>query len=77
MARLQDSEHDDATQAGVIHKIFYDKGFGFIRAADRDLFFHRSGCGGQFDSLKEGDHVTFDEEESQKGPRATHVTRSN
>ncbi|MCK5837798.1 MAG: cold shock domain-containing protein [Desulfobacula sp.] len=39
------------------------------------LFVHRSGINATgFKSLKEGDHVTFDIEQGQKGPAATNVT---
>jgi CspA family cold shock protein len=60
---------------GTIARIVRDKGFGFVREGGRDLFFHRSCCVQIFDDLQEGETVLFEEEESQKGPRATHVTR--
>ncbi len=52
-----------------------EKGFGFIAPQDgsADLFFHMSACNGQFDSLQEGQTVSFDIEESPKGPRAQNV----
>lgn len=52
-----------------------EKGFGFIAQQDggADLFFHMSATNGQFDSLQEGQSVSFDIEESPKGPRATNV----
>jgi CspA family cold shock protein len=53
-----------------------DKGFGFISADDgsKDLFVHHSAIAGDgHRSLNEGDKVTFDEEEGEKGPRAVNV----
>ena len=52
------------------------KGFGFIEQYDGpDIFVHFSGINGAgFKSLKEGDEVTFDTEQGQKGPRAVNVT---
>ncbi|MBX4186910.1 MAG: cold shock domain-containing protein [Candidatus Doudnabacteria bacterium] len=62
---------------GVIKKKT-DKGFGFIKVEgqEKDLFFHSNSLVGvSFDELKEGDNVTFDVEETQKGPNATNVNR--
>lgn len=56
-----------------------DKGFGFIAqdGGDKDIFFHSSALiDVTFDELREGDAVTFDTEESDKGPRATNVARA-
>lgn len=56
-----------------------DKGFGFIaqEGAEKDLFFHSSALVGVgYDELQEGDTVTFEVEDSDKGPRATNVTRA-
>lgn len=63
---------------GVIKKKT-DKGFGFItvEGQEKDLFFHSNSLVGvSFDELKEGDKVTFEVEESQKGPNATNVKRA-
>ena len=63
---------------GVIKKKT-DKGFGFItvEGQDKDLFFHSNSLVDvTFDELKEGDQVSFDIEESPKGPNATNVKRA-
>jgi CspA family cold shock protein len=51
------------------------KGYGFIATPDgRDVFVHYSSIGGEgFKTLDEGDAVTFDVVEGEKGPRATNV----
>ena len=52
------------------------KGYGFIEQEDGpDVFVHFSGIDGAgFKSLQEGDKVTFDIEQGQKGPSAVNVT---
>lgn len=62
---------------GVIKKLT-DKGFGFIKVEgqEKDLFFHsKSLVGVQFNELAEGDSVTFEVEDSPKGPNAVNVNR--
>lgn len=56
-----------------------DKGFGFIaiEGEENDLFFHSSALiDVTFEELREGDAVTFETEDSEKGPRATDVQRA-
>lgn len=57
-----------------------DKGFGFITPdgeGAKDVFFHVSSLVDvAFDDLREGDKVTFETEESDKGPRAVNVQRA-
>jgi len=60
-------------------KWFNDKkGFGFIeQESGPDVFVHHSAINANgFKSLKEGDKVTFDVEQGQKGPSAVKVTVS-
>lgn len=55
-----------------------DRGFGFIsrEGAEKDLFFHSNELQNvQFNDLREGDKVTFEVAEGQKGPNAVNVNR--
>ena len=56
-----------------------NNGFGFItqEGKEKDLFFHANELKNvQFNELREGDAVTFDMEESPKGPNAVNVKRA-
>jgi CspA family cold shock protein len=60
---------------GTIKKLIADKGFGFIQGEKGELFFHHSAVeNAQFDTLQEGQRVTYTEGRGPKGPRADAVT---
>ena len=54
-----------------------DKGFGFISTSEseKDVFYHESRLEGDLATrkLQEGDAVTFDIEQSEKGPNAVNI----
>ena len=55
-----------------------EKGFGFIeREGGDDVFVHFSAIQGEgYKSLDEGQDVTFDIEDGQRGPQATNVRKA-
>jgi CspA family cold shock protein len=61
---------------GTIKRVIADRGFGFIAAEDgKEYFFHRGTLDTSldFDRLAGGEKVTFEIEQSPKGPRANQV----
>ena len=61
---------------GTVKWFSEQKGYGFIEQEDGpDVFVHHSGINSTgFKTLSEGDRVTFDIEQGQKGPSAINVT---
>ena len=55
------------------------KGYGFIATDDgRDIFVHYANISGEgYKTLNEGESVSFDVVEGEKGPRAENVTQKS
>jgi CspA family cold shock protein len=61
---------------GTVKWFSDEKGFGFIAPSDgsKDVFVHHTAVQGSgFKSLAEGQSVSYDVEQGQKGPSATNV----
>ena len=63
---------------GTVKWFNAEKGFGFIEREDGDdVFVHFSGIATDgYKTLEEGQAVTFEIEEGQRGPQATNVTKA-
>lgn len=61
--------------SGTVKFFNTEKGFGFITPDEggKDLFVHKTGTR---EPIREGDKVTFEVEQSPKGPNAVNVTRA-
>ena len=64
---------------GTVKWFSDEKGFGFITPDDgsKDVFVHQTAIMGEgFRTLSEGAKVTYETEESDKGPKAANVQAS-
>ncbi|ASN06787.1 MULTISPECIES: cold-shock protein [Virgibacillus] len=63
---------------GTVKWFNADKGFGFIEVeGGDDVFVHFSAIQGEgFKTLEEGQAVTFEVEEGNRGPQATNVNKA-
>jgi CspA family cold shock protein len=61
--------------SGTVKFFNTEKGFGFITPSEggRDLFVHKTGTR---EHLSEGDKVTYEVEQTDKGPSAVNVTKA-
>jgi len=66
-------------ESGVVKWFNPEKGFGFIeRESGDDVFVHFSDIVSDgYRTLEEGDAVTFEVAEGDRGPKATSVTRKS
>lgn len=64
-------------EQGTVKWFNPDKGFGFITREDgSDVFAHFSAIQGEgFKTLDEGQHVTFDVEDGERGPQAANIVK--
>ena len=64
-------------QKGTVKWFNADKGYGFITGEDgQDVFVHFSAINGEgYKSLDEGKAVSYDVEQSDRGPQAANVTK--
>jgi cold shock protein len=64
---------------GTVKWFSQDKGYGFITPDDgsQDVFVHFSAIAGQgFRNLEEGEKVTYEAGQGQKGPQAENVSKA-
>ncbi len=63
---------------GTVKWFSDEKGFGFLTPDEgsRDLFVHHTAINGDgYKSLAEGSRVSYEEEPSDKGPKAVNVSK--
>lgn len=74
--RTKDGQHDAANQSlGQVTELHPDGDFGFLMTKEGGLlYFHRNAMlSGDFDSLRQGDEVYYNEDVGDTGPIATKV----
>ncbi len=74
----QAHEEETTMEQGKVKWFNAEKGFGFIeREAGDDVFVHFSAIQSEgFKTLDEGQAVTFEVEQGQRGPQATNVRKA-
>jgi cold shock protein len=72
------TQEETNMQQGTVKWFNAEKGFGFIEVeGGDDVFVHFSAIQGEgFKSLDEGQKVTFDTEQGQRGLQATNVNKA-
>jgi CspA family cold shock protein len=72
------TQEETNMQQGTVKWFNAEKGFGFIEVeGGEDVFVHFSAIQGEgFKSLDEGQKVTFDTEQGQRGLQATNVNKA-
>ena len=72
------TQEETKMEQGKVKWFNAEKGFGFIeREGGDDVFVHFSAIQGEgFKSLDEGQAVTFEVEQGQRGPQATNVRKA-
>ena len=77
LSNLTFFEGGSALAEGTVKMFNERKGFGFIRQDDgEEIFVHHSAIDMDgFKTLNEGDRVSFEVEESDRGPRAKSVKK--
>ena len=72
LKRLFDSSKGTGSKEGTVKFFNYKKGFGFITIKDseEEIFVHSTNL---IDKIRDKSHVTFNVEQSDKGPIATNV----
>lgn len=68
-------DEPDAPRTGTIASYFHDKGFGFIKVpgSHEQVFVHHNALSFP---VKEGDQITFEVEQTPKGPAAKNVRKA-
>jgi len=71
--RVRRNTSENRMPVGTIKKLT-DRGFGFIKTSNGELFFHMSAVQGcAYEDLREGQSVEYTEGHGPKGPRAETV----
>jgi len=73
----EETKAGEESMNGTVKWFNDSKGYGFISREDGDdVFVHHSSIAGEgFKSLAEGDEVTFEVEQGEKGPSAVNVQK--